>query len=374
MTKNQLIMKQNMKRFIFAIIGISIAGILLVFGLFISESVKHKISENIELNENEYYLYINDSRFEEEPINFYEILKSEFNNVIPFIHTSVLINNEFSIITGTDLDKDKILIHNKFYDVVITKYDNPDNHPGILVHDTLIEYKEQTEVIINNINFKINGTFEIIDFNNAVNTQYFMTSYTDYMELDSSFFNNISGIDKFNFTEYYIYSTKGNDSTFSFISDLYNEPLLFTYMDSQTSLFREQSNQFTVFQGISVTFFVMISLFISINIFISINLTIKERKRFYLILSVLGMRLSDLRNMIIREISIISTVSALISFILGIVLAYLVISFQPGLDFIWLNFMESSITFIAILIVPIVHASLVLRFIKYKDITQSDFS
>ena len=69
MTKNQLIMKQNMKRFIFAIIGISIAGILLVFGLFISESVKHKISENIELNENEYYLYINDSRFEEEPSN-----------------------------------------------------------------------------------------------------------------------------------------------------------------------------------------------------------------------------------------------------------------------------------------------------------------
>ena len=55
-------------------------------------------------------------------------------------------------------------------------------------------------------------------------------------------------------------------------------------------------------------------------------------------------------------------------------IAYLTISFQPGLDFIWLNFMESSITFIAILIVPIVHASLVLRFIKYKDITQSDFS
>lgn len=119
-----------------------IVGILLVFGLFIFELVKYKISENIELNENEYYLYINDFRFEEELINFYEILKLEFNNVILFIYISVLINNEFLIIIGIDLDKDKILIDNKFYDVVIIKYDNLDNYLGIFVYDILIEYKE----------------------------------------------------------------------------------------------------------------------------------------------------------------------------------------------------------------------------------------
>lgn len=58
-----------------------------------------------------------------------------------------------------------------------------------------------------------------------------MILYIDYMELDLSFFNNIFGIDKFNFIEYYIYSIKGNDSIFSFISDLYNELLLFIYID-----------------------------------------------------------------------------------------------------------------------------------------------
>ncbi len=140
------------------------------------------------------------------------------------------------------------------------------------------------------------------------------------------------------------------------------------FIDSYDKLFNSQMNEFMMFSSIPIMFFILVSIFSFFNTFISINLSIEERKKFYSILSTLGMKLRHLKIMIVIEMSIISIFAAVLSIFIGLIISLVSISFSKGLTFELVPFPKFALALLAIIIIPIVQTCISTIFIKYKQI------
>lgn len=142
------------------------------------------------------------------------------------------------------------------------------------------------------------------------------------------------------------------------------------FLQTHDSLLKERMSTFILIESVPVIIFILILLFSWINIFIAIQLTIKERRSFYAILSILGMNVKRLRKLIIQEFFYISVLSALISVVLGIVISVPVIAFTQGLTFQLVDWWKMLLVFISIVVVPVGQTMLSVQFIRYKHFSK----
>ncbi|GEM_PF-4347425 len=371
MTEKDIIIHSSKNRILFTMIGLVLSGIVLVISMFYLEALSHSISKSIPLKPNEYHLFMDETRFESVPKNYYLTLKENMTKVIPFIlRDDVYSSNQIQII-GTDLDGLKLYQNQQFYDLEITQtLTTTTAYPKISVDTSFYALVSNPIIQLHTGTFEIQSVFEL---KNGVDTPYpviLMDLHAMANHIDSSIRNNASGIEKFYIEHYYIQSPLSIDETVLSLEMMYGDPAIMAFLQTHESLLKERMETFLLIESIPVIIFILILLFSWINIFIAIQLTIKERRPFYAILSILGMNVKRLHKLIIIEFFYISIVSALISVVLGILIAIPVIAFTQGLSFQWVDWWKILLVFVAIVIVPVGQSMFSVRFIRYKHFSK----
>ncbi len=371
MTEKEIIIHSSKNRIIFTMIGLVLSGIILVTSMFYLEALSYSISKSIPLKPNEYHLFMDETRFETVPKNYYQTLLENMINVIPFVvRDEVFMSNQVQII-GTDLDGLKLYQNQQFYDLdIIESLTTTTAYPKISVDASFYAMVSNPIIQIHNGTFEIQSVFEL---KNGVETPYpsvMLDLHSMANFIDSSIRSNVSGIEKFYIEHYYIQSEHSIKETILYLETLYGDPAIMAFLQTHDSLLKERMSTFILIESVPVIIFILILLFSWINIFIAIQLTIKERRSFYAILSILGMNVKRLRKLIIQEFFYISVLSALISVVLGIVISVPVIAFTQGLTFQLVDWWKMLLVFISIVVVPVGQTMLSVQFIRYKHFSK----
>lgn len=371
MTEKDIIIHSSKNRILFTMIGLVLSGIVLVISMFYLEALSHSISKSIPLKPNEYHLFMDETRFESVPKNYYQTLKENMSEVIPFIVRDDVFTDQQIQIIGTDLTGLKIYQNQQFYDLEMTQtLTTTTAYPKISVDTSFYDLISNPIIQLNTGTFEIQSVFEL---KNGVETPYpvvLMDLHSMANHIDGSIRSGVSGIEKFYVEHYYIQSNLSIDETVLYLETMYGDPAIMAFLQTHDSLLQERMQTFLLIESIPVIIFILILLFSWINIFIAIQLTIKERRAFYAILSILGMNVKRLRQLIIQEFFYISLGSALISVILGILISIPVIVFTPGLSFQWVAWWKMLLVFISIVTVPVVQTMFSVQFIRYKHFSK----
>lgn len=371
MTEKDIIIHSSKNRILFTMIGLVLSGIVLVISMFYLEALSHSISKSIPLKPNEYHLFMDETRFESVPKNYYQTLKENMSEVIPFIVRDDVFTDQQIQIIGTDLDSLKLYQNQQFYDLEITQtLTTTTTYPKISVDESFYALVSNPIIQLHSGTFEIQSVFEL---KNGVETPYpvvLMDLHSMANHIDGSIRSSVSGIEKFYVEHYYIQSNLSIDETVLYLETMYGDPAIMAFLQTHDSLLQERMQTFLLIESIPVIIFILILLFSWINIFIAIQLTIKERRAFYAILSILGMNVKRLRQLIIQEFFYISLGSALISVILGILISIPVIVFTPGLSFQWVAWWKMLLVFISIVTVPVVQTMFSVQFIRYKHFSK----
>lgn len=371
MTEKDIIIHSSKNRILFTMIGLVLSGIVLVISMFYLEALSHSISKSIPLKPNEYHLFMDETRFESVPKNYYQTLKENMSEVIPFIVRDDVFTDQQIQIIGTDLTGLKIYQNQQFYDLEMTQsLTTTTAYPKISVDTSFYDLISNPIIQLNTGTFEIQSVFEL---KNGVETPYpvvLMDLHSMANHIDGSIRSSVSGIEKFYVEHYYIQSNLSIDETVLYLETMYGDPAIMAFLQTHDSLLQERMQTFLLIESIPVIIFILILLFSWINIFIAIQLTIKERRAFYAILSILGMNVKRLRQLIIQEFFYISLGSALISVILGILISIPVIVFTPGLSFQWVAWWKMLLVFISIVTVPVVQTMFSVQFIRYKHFSK----
>lgn len=367
----KLSISQQKFRYLFTLIGLIIAGVVMIFSLFYTNSIKQSIIKTIPLKEDEIHLFVNENTYTKDPVNHYERLKNDFDVVIPFVKSDIYYIDEMITVVGTNLDGNKLLVDNKFIDInILEKYTTKTAYPKVIVQESLVNKSSEKIIELNEIDVEISGTFKLLDVNaNELYQDYMIFSLDDYAKvIDSKVISEESGITKYLIRDYYIKNSFTESDAKQKIINIYNADNVLNDISTHNSLLKYEMNNFLLFTSIPTIFFILILIFSILNIFVSINLTIKERKHYYTILTILGMRLKHLKKMITIEISIVSIIASIGSLILGIITSLVVISFTKDLTFVWAPLPYLCIVMLAIIVVPIIQTIITIKFIKYKHI------
>lgn len=371
MTEKDIIIHSSKNRILFTMIGLVLSGIVLVISMFYLEALSHSISKSIPLKPNEYHLFMDETRFESVPKNYYQTLKENMSEVIPFIVRDDVFTDQQIQIIGTDLTGLKIYQNQQFYDLEMTQsLTTTTAYPKISVDTSFYDLISNPIIQLNTGTFEIQSVFEL---KNGVETPYpvvLMDLHSMANHIDGSIRSSVSGIEKFYVEHYYIQSNLSIDETVLYLETMYGDPAIMAFLQTHDSLLQERMQTFLLIESIPVIIFILILLFSWINIFIAIQLTIKERRAFYAILSILGMNVKRLRQLITQEFFYISLGSALISVILGILISIPVIVFTPGLSFQWVAWWKMLLVFISIVTVPVVQTMFSVQFIRYKHFSK----
>lgn len=371
MTEKDIIIHSSKNRILFTMIGLVLSGIVLVISMFYLEALSHSISKSIPLKPNEYHLFMDETRFESVPKNYYQTLKENMSEVIPFIVRDDVFTDQQIQIIGTDLTGLKIYQNQQFYDLEMTQtLTTTTAYPKISVDTSFYDLISNPIIQLNTGTFEIQSVFEL---KNGVETPYpvvLMDIHSMANHIDGSIRSSVSGIEKFYVEHYYIQSNLSIDETVLYLETMYGDPAIMAFLQTHDSLLQERMQTFLLIESIPVIIFILILLFSWINIFIAIQLTIKERRAFYAILSILGMNVKRLRQLITQEFFYISLGSALISVILGILISIPVIVFTPGLSFQWVAWWKMLLVFISIVTVPVVQTMFSVQFIRYKHFSK----
>lgn len=371
MTEKDIIIHSSKNRILFTMVGLVLSGIVLVISMFYLEALSHSISKSIPLKPNEYHLFMDETRFESVPKNYYQTLKENMSEVIPFIVRDDVFTDQQIQIIGTDLTGLKIYQNQQFYDLEMTQtLTTTTAYPKISVDTSFYDLTSNPIIQLNTGTFEIQSVFEL---KNGVETPYpvvLLDLHSMANHIDGSIRSSVSGIEKFYVEHYYIQSNLSIDETVLYLETMYGDPAIMAFLQTHDSLLQERMQTFLLIESIPVIIFILILLFSWINIFIAIQLTIKERRSFYAILSILGMNVKRLRQLIIQEFFYISLGSALISVILGILISIPVIVFTPGLSFQWVAWWKMLLVFISIVTVPVVQTMFSVQFIRYKHFSK----
>ena len=368
-------LRQSKRRFIFPMIGMVVAGMTLIFGLFITETIKQSILKDIHLDEHEYKLFINDINYKESETNYYQSLKNVFDKVIPFNTLNTEYEDKYTYIIGTNLDDHKILFENRFYDITIDQVDANTLLPSVIYLKDSNDIALNTVIELDGISYEVVGYFEADTKYQYIfsDKQIFMMSPEAFGTLLPDYISDESGDTIYYFENYYIYSDLGNDATIDTVGQIYDVSLPWLYVESYQSILINESSRYNVFQGLTAVFFILVTLFLSINMMVSVNLTLRERKKFYSILVVLGMKLNHLTLMIIKENAVISLFTTLISFILGLIIYSISLLTQPRMIFTMIPIDQLIIGLGLIYLIPVLQAFVVTRFIRYRSLTNENF-
>ena len=365
---------QKSTRFIFPHIGIVLAGMVLIFGIFMTETIKQSVIKNIYLKPDEYRLFINDLNYVENEKYYFNDLKNNFDVVIPFNNMNIMYNQKQTYVVGTNIEHEKLLIENRFYDINVTSYDRIHALPSIVYFKEIETYEMNSIIEVEGVSYEITGYFEFSDKETSYPNmhQIFVMDYVDFANQFPEYLGGTEGNPHYYFQSYYIKSNLTHVSTFDKIGELYQVALPWLYIESFTTILNKLSDGYSMFQGISVTFFSLVAVFLSINIIISVHLTIKERNKLYTVFVVLGMKLSHLRKMILKEIAVLSIYSTIVSLVLGMVIYGITLSTNNEFEFTWVPIEQLFISLCVIYLIPVIETIIATRFIKYRSITNSD--
>lgn len=364
----KLSFSQNKSRFFFMLIALMIAGIALTFSLFYTSSIEQNLAKSLPLKEDELHLFVNEEIYKEEQINFYEKLKEEFEVVIPFVNTTAVYNDEIYGIIGTDISGGKIFIDNSFIDFEITEKLEPiSDHPQAYLHEGEKSGLEGNLIQIEHRDFEVIGYYRLVSDDEEYQ-KYIILSLEDYAKgIDTSVIYENS-ITKYIISDYYIKTSIDEDSAIEKIIAVYEKPEIRYFVKTHQALLKTEMNQFMLFESIPTIFFIFVSIFSIINVIITINLAIREKRKYYTILTILGMKIRHLRLMLLIEVSIISLIAALGAFLLGFGTSIIVIAFSKELIFSWARPELLLIVILTLVFLPIIQTLISVQSIKYKHI------
>lgn len=364
----KLSLSQQKSRYLFTLIGLMVAGVVMFFSLFYTTSIKQSLVKTIPLKQDEIHLFINEEAYANNPVNYYEKLKNDFEVVIPFVKSQMIYNDSVCSVFGTDIAGKKILVDNSFLDItILNQFVATTSNPKVLVSESLINNTIEKVIEINGIEVEIIGVFKLPY--EEKDESFIIFSLEDYARvIDSSIISEESGINKYLIKDYYIKTKLSENDAKNKIIDIYNSVHVLNFISTHNSLLDYEMNNFVLFISIPTIFFILVLVFSVLNIFVSINLTIKERRHYYMILSTLGMRLKHLKQMILFEIFILSFIAAIGSLILGIITSLIVISLTSGLTFVWASWPYLILVMLAIIVIPVIQSIITMQFIKYKHI------
>lgn len=369
MNLTKLCFKNFNKKLILSLLAFTVAGAAMFFSLFYTSAIENKVANEINLNKDEYYSYVNESRISGNKINYYECLKEEFEQVVPFVETEILINSELYNVLGTDIDQKKLKLKNSFFDYEIEEEPTSSTtRSKVYLHQSL-KSKPIVNEILDKLDFDLGGWFKLSNQTIEEIDHTMILSLSDYaISIDNKIIHSESGIVKYVIQSYFIKSSIGEKNLLDSVNRIYGTSEGEYFIDTYTKLFNQTMEKYLIFSSFPIYFFVIISIFAFFNVLISINLSISEQKNYYFILTLLGMKQRDLRKMIVLEISIISFISSIISIILGFVISLITIHFTKNLTFSWASFSEFIIVFLLVLLIPIIQSFISSLFIKYKNI------
>jgi ABC-type antimicrobial peptide transport system permease subunit len=364
----KLSFSQNKSRYYFTLIGLAIAGIILIFSLFYTSAIEHSVAQTLPLKEGEMHLYVDEENYKEIPINYYERLKENFEVLIPFVKTERIYNGKTFGIIGTDINGSKLFVNQEFIDFEISKqFTTTTNYPKIYIHESYQNELEGLIIPINQENFEVCGLYKCEDA--ETNKNNFIISLKDYSTgIDPTIINNDSEITKYIITDYFIKTSLDEQTAINKIISIYETPGVRYFISTFKSLLQREMDSFLLFKSIPTIFFILVAIFSILNIYVAISLTIKERKHFYKILTILGMKLRHLKKIILIEVSLISLIATVISFFMGLFISFIIVSSIDGLTFTWSPIGQLLIALMAMFFVPIVQTLLSIQTVKYKQI------
>jgi ABC-type antimicrobial peptide transport system permease subunit len=361
-----LVLMTNKKRLVFSILSLAIAGITVVFSIFFIASVRNMISDSLSITENEYYLNIDETRYIDTNINYYQRLKESFTEVVPFV-TTVDPITEFDVI-GTDTSTNKVLLKQKIYTYnIIVENEYSSSLPNIIIsEDAYTSLNYSNTINFNNQDFYIAKVVSIIsddDYNFF--TILPLDLYAEY--IDNGISINSNGSQKYLVEFYYIYSEMGETSTRLIIEGIYSD---FTddYVISYISELNQSLNEFSVVYQLPIIFFTLISIISFFNMNITIKLLIKDRKRIIKTLYIVGMKFTDLTKILLGEIALVSLISSVISILIGIIISVVIISFYSNLNVVIPRMDYILYLMISLIIIPIVQSFISILSMRQKSI------
>src|SRR3989339_198038 len=360
-----LILMNKKKRLFFSIISLAIAGITVVFSLFFVASVSQSITSQLPITKDEYYLIIDESRYSDIDINYYERLRESFSEVIPFVRT---IDNISNIeIIGTDIDFNKTLINNNVYDFDVVFYNEisttlPNVYVSQQVYSTL---NSSNTIFLNNQEFNISRVINVENYEGINIAIMSVESYEEF--INENIFVSNDGISKYIFEFYYIISTFGENETKLIIESVYSD-FIDDSVVSYNELLNRELNDFSIIYQLPIIFFVLIAVVSFVNMNITIKLLVKDRIKFIKTLYIVGMKFSDLVKILVGEIVIVSSISSIVSLILGVLSSIIILSTYNQLSLTIPRIDYLIYVMILLVIIPVVQAYMSLISIRKKSV------
>ncbi|MDX9808337.1 MAG: ABC transporter permease, partial [Acholeplasma sp.] len=245
MTEKDIIIHSSKNRILFTMIGLVLSGIVLVISMFYLEALSHSISKSIPLKPNEYHLFMDETRFESVPKNYYQTLKENMSEVIPFIVRDDVFTDQQIQIIGTDLSGLKIYQNQQFYDLEMTQsLTTTTAYPKISVDTSFYDLISNPIIQLNTGTFEIQSVFEL---KNGVETPYpvvLMDLHSMANHIDGSIRSSASGIEKFYVEHYYIQSNLSIDETVLYLETMYGDPAIMAFLQTHDSLLQERMQTF----------------------------------------------------------------------------------------------------------------------------------
>ncbi len=362
-----LVLLNKKKRLFFSIISLAIAGITVVFSIFFVASVRQSITSQLSIGKDEYYLIIDESRYSDININYFERLKESFPEVVPFVRTLDSIS-EIEII-GTTMDSQKTLINNNIYTYeVVSENGISTTLPNVSVSEDIYSaLNNSTTIVLNDQEFNIS---EVISIENYEETNIAIMSVESYSEfIDDEILVTNNGTSKYIFEFYYIYSTLEENEVQLIIESIYSD-FIDDSVVSYNQLLNYELNNFSIIYELPIIFFILIALVSFVNMNITIKLLIKDRTKFIKTLYVLGMKFNDLVKILLGEITIVSAISSIFSLLIGIVSSIIVVSTYSQLSLAIPRIDHLFYVMILLFAIPIIQAFISLISLRKKSIKQ----
>ncbi|HHX81037.1 MAG TPA: hypothetical protein GX692_08240 [Acholeplasmataceae bacterium] len=364
----KLSFSQNKSRFFFTLIALMIAGIALTFSLFYTSSIKQNLAKSLPLRNGEIHLFVNERIYKEVPVNFYEKLKEEFDIVIPFVSKDTLYNEKIYRIIGTDINGNKLFINNQFLNFEITEQlATSSDYPQVYLHENVRSNLEGNLIQINNKNFEIAGFYKL-DSDSEEDLNNIILSLDDYANGIDETIKSETPFTRFIIDDYYLKTNLDEENAIQKIISVYNDPQVRFSLNTHASILRLEMQQFLLFESVPTIFFIFVTLFSIINIYITIKLAIRERRKFYTVLTFLGMKLRHLKLMLLLEVSFISVIAGFGALLLGIGISFITISLNKELVFAWTKPELLVIVLLTMVFLPIIQTLISVQSIKYKHI------
>lgn len=361
----------NVTRYLFTLVGVATAMLLLVISMYINEALHFDLAGKVPISNNEYHIFYNDARFMNTPVDFESALRQEFINVAPIYEetVSVKVNESFEgmmlFVTPETNTIDKLFYDNK---IVTIELNNRDSN-GVYVSETIYKVlNDKNTIEVNNVTLDIAGYFssdsEIIGL--MINED----AYIDLINIEFRIETN--GVVKAPYTRYFFESDYNEDDTILYVRDIYFDPVPDgEFIETHNELLTEYIEDYFPYTDFIRVLMFMVLIVSFLNFVNSINFSINERKKTNKILYTLGMRRIDFYKLFTCEYAIVSFISSIISILLGTVISYYIVVVSLSMSFKLLSIQNYLFVIFITVIVAIVYTLITLMFLRRENLVSN---